>query len=95
MRLLREGGDDDRPRAAALARGCGQLGEPRGLLSALQQREGRPHADGDELEPPGLTGDAARLAVDGAGRRALGARLGAVPGARRLSDRLNSTGQPL
>ena len=78
-------GLDDRPRPAALARRRGLVGEPRRVLPALQQRQGRSHAAGDGLGAAARPAAAARRAVDGAGHRAHRPALGAVPRARRVS----------
>ena len=78
VRLLRQGGVDDRPRPAALARRGGLVGEPRRLLPALQQRQGRPHAAGDVV---GAAADAAAAA------RACSGRCGAPTAPTRAGSR--------
>ena len=82
LRVLRQGGVDDRPRPAALARRRGLVGEPRRLLPALQQREGRSHAAGDVVGAADHSAAAPGRAVDGAGHRSHRSVLGALPGAR-------------
>ena len=78
-------GLDDRPRDAAVARRRGLLGEPRRVLPALQQRQGRPHAAGDELGPADHSAPAAGRAVDGSGHGSHRPPLGAVPRTRGLT----------
>ena len=79
LRILRQGGLDDRPHPAALARRRGLVGEPRRLLPALQQREGRSHAAGDVVGAADHPAAAPGRAVDGAGHRPHRPVLGAVP----------------
>ncbi len=87
VRILRQGGLDHRPHPAALARRSGLVGEPRRVLPALQQHEGRSHASGDEVGPAHHAASAPRRAVDRAGHRPHGSVLGAVPRPRRVEPR--------
>ncbi len=78
-------GLDDRPRHPAFARRGRLVGEPRGMLPAMQQRQGRPHPARDGLDHATDSARSARHGVAGPRRRASRAALGRVPGARRMS----------
>jgi hypothetical protein len=94
VRVLRWRCEHDRPRAASLARWTGHLGEPRGLLFALQQCQERSHAGRDGLESAGETQAAARNVVACAWRRARRVAVGRVPRAGRVARRASRMRPP-